>query len=322
MMSKDQTYTFEQAEAQVNEFEALLNRQGINIIPGSALERLALRAKEVLEKRIHPKQRDVDEDMRLLFREMIGFCDLSSKVIAAESHHDFSKLVPHLRKLNLPLQNCPTPSTDQENNKVFELFIAALCMSASADGIELDDPDQSKGDNPDVIAIINRQKWGFGCKALHSNKPKTIFDNIMKAAEQIEDSTSERGLPTINAKNIIDHDSFWPVLETQGQSKSNDPIYGAFPSLGCPKQMMQDFVNQFQQSLAQEIGVDEILRFFSGLKSEAACLMYFPTVTSLATTAGPVSTRLNTMHLIRFNEVSDECFSICRSMNHELQKHL
>ena len=320
-MSKNQAYTFEESVVQVDKFEALLNRQGIEIVPGSTLESLSLRAKEVLEKKIHPVQRVTGEDMRLIFREMIGFHDLSAKVLAAESHDDFFKLVPHLRKLNLPLQNSPTPSIDQENNKVFELFIAALCMSASTDRIELDDPDLSKGDNPDVIAKINGQKWGFGCKAFHSNKPKTIFDNIKKAAEQIENSASEKGLPTINAKNIIDHDLFWPILETQEQSKSDSPIYGAFPSLHCPILMMQDFVLQFQRSLAEEIGVDEILRCFSGIKSEAACLMYFPTVTSLATPDGPIPTRLNTMQLIHFNEVSEECISICESLNHGLQQH-
>src|SRR5580700_9360831 len=40
--------------------------------------------------------------------------------------------------------------------------------------------------------------------------PRTIYDNIKKAADQIEASAATHGLIILNVKNLLDYDALWP----------------------------------------------------------------------------------------------------------------
>ncbi len=76
--------------------------------------------------------------------------------------------------------------------------------------IALDHPVNSKGDNPDVMLDFRSQRWALALKTLHSGKPRTIYDNIKKAADQIEASSATHGLVILNVKNLLDYDALWP----------------------------------------------------------------------------------------------------------------
>jgi hypothetical protein len=50
--------------------------------------------------------------------------------------------------------------TDQITAKMFELLIAMAAMDVGKD-LELDHPENPKGDNPDVIVTIGGVRWAF-----------------------------------------------------------------------------------------------------------------------------------------------------------------
>lgn len=320
-MNPSEIYTFQDAEKLVLDFETILKKHNIKIMQGSELERLCLNTMDTLEKHYNPNLRDPIADIRQPFREFIGLKDLLSKIIAVENDDNFKDLIPHLKKLNEvnPLQNVKTPSVNQDNNKIFELLIATLCMKLAGNGISLDHPNNSKGNNPDVIVNYRGKKWGLGCKALHSEHPKSLFDNIVKAVSQIENSDSEKGIPVINIKNITKHDQFWPILNEEEFRNGAEPDIGAFISKDVPFAKMQLQVDEIQQKLVAEVGLDNILELFKEKRSEPACLLYFPVVTSVVKDGNPVTTRLNGFFLLYFDDISKDCEDLCKELNIHLQ---
>lgn len=206
------TYTFAHAQQLAFRFESLLGSVGITIRSGSVLERLYLNTIDLCHKHECPELRPADSvDVRPSYREMVGLYDLLVKLVSASTHPSFPQLLPHLRLLNEgnPLQSVNTSVLDQENNKLFELYVAALCLGIPVKDLTVDDPHSSSGDNPDVLASYEGKRWGLACKALHTSAPMTIMDNIRKAVDQIERSGAESGFPILSAKNIIPHDDTW-----------------------------------------------------------------------------------------------------------------
>jgi len=306
---RDRLYSFDDADKQKDEFKALLLRHNIKINPKTELEELSLSAKKAKEISKHIIS-SKSADTRDLVSKLIGIHDLATKLIKAESHIDFKELLSHLEKLNNPLQNIPTCCTDQDNNKMFELYVACLCMNSGMDNILLDNPDNSKGDNPDVIARFKGKNWGFGCKSLHSNTTKTIYDNIVKASNQIENSISECGIAVLNAKNIIDHDKFnFGVMGL-------DHIYSSQAEIA---EKIEMWGGALKNRIIDEIGYNEIQNHFLSLKSEPGCLLYFPTAVLIETCLGPTPSRINALCLIDLGELSVECSEIAKIMNRELQ---
>jgi hypothetical protein len=107
------------------------------------------------------------------------------------------------------LQNTASRVTDDAANKVIELYTACLAMTFGSN-VALDHPVSSKGDNPDVMLNFRGQRWGLALKTLHSRNPRTIYDNIKKATDQIEASPATHGLVIMNVKNVLDYDALWP----------------------------------------------------------------------------------------------------------------
>ncbi len=202
---------------------------------------------------------------------------------------------------------------------MFELFMATLCLDLSPQGIEMDHPVRSKGDNPDILLDFNGKKWGLGCKAPHSLQPKSIFDNIESAVCQINDSKAKAGIPVMTLKNVFNHDECWPLLNEKEYRNGADPIFGAFSSLNYPISSINAFVENLSHAIVSEIGTEAITQLFANGKSEPACLVYCPTATSIVRNALPVSTRLNLFNCMTFGDVSDECLDLLRRLNDLLQ---
>jgi hypothetical protein len=203
--------SFELAEKIVDEFLTLLSGMGVDVKAGSRTEGDALAMTEVLEiwrgRAVRPA------DPRPVLRAALGFVDLAGKVLAVRNSADVPRLDAHLRQLasGSVLQNRFSPATDAVANKMVELYFGALAMRVGED-VVLDDPDHSKGDNPDVMLSFRNQRWALAMKTLASARnPQTIYENIKKGSDQIQGSSAEHGLVVVNLKNVIDHDALWPV---------------------------------------------------------------------------------------------------------------
>lgn len=106
-------------------------------------------------------------------------------------------------------QSTVADGRDDISRKMAELYVGCLAIHCG-DHVSLDDPKEAKGDNPDVIFSYDGRTWAIAVKTLVSAKHgQTIYDNIYKAAQQINASSAEIGLIVINAKNVIDHDKLW-----------------------------------------------------------------------------------------------------------------
>lgn len=311
-MLGNESFSFHEGQDLVLAFEKLLNENGIHVLCGSDLENKFLSVFEVLSKFEDPRIRGDNGDYRLLFREFSALYDLALKIMSVKNHKSFPHLIPHLKKLSTcnSSQNSPSPVTDQDANKIIELYLAALCMKIGSD-VDLDDPDCSKGNNPDVLATINGTRWGFACKTIHTTNSQTLFDNIKKAVDQIQKSDAETGIVVINAKNMLPHDKIWPL---------NDEV---FPSTNEPLAFLHEAANRFQRNLEQDIGIEQILAEFKGKKALPGVVYIAQSVSSvfLVETSTPIATRLNTMFLQKFTEdnFSDNVVVVLGALNHHMQ---
>lgn len=201
--------SFERAAAVVDQFINLLSENGIDLSQDSTVESEALAMIDVLDCWKNPDRRLTEP--RTIARAAMGFVDLAGKVVGVKDHPNFGQLVPHLQMLSKTtvLQNATSQVTEDAANKVIELYVACLAMTFGSN-IALDHPVNSKGDNPDVMLDFRGQRWALALKTLHSRKPRTIYDNIKKAADQIEASSASYGLVVLNVKNLLDYDALWP----------------------------------------------------------------------------------------------------------------
>lgn len=201
---------FQAATDQVDAFLQLLSDLGIDLKHGEQAEEDALAMTRVLEYWKFGTGSSI-LDPRPLLRDAIGFVDIASRILAVKDHDDFGQLYAHLRQLGTTsiLQNRKSSAADQAANKVIELYVACVAMKF-AKNVRLDHPDRSRGDNPDVMFDYRGKCWALAIKTLHSTAPRTIFENIKKAAAQIDASPADHGLVVINLKNVISHEDLWP----------------------------------------------------------------------------------------------------------------
>jgi hypothetical protein len=192
-------------EALHHRFEDLLARHGSRIRPGSDLEQALLLATQLRyvrnEKAPLPEVHDDAEDN--MWRRAGWMRILIPKLLAAESHADFSELVPHLRLLveGEIAQSVPGPR-DEPSDKLFELTIA-LALLPAARNLRLDTGSAGPA-NLDILCDFEGERWGIACKALYTTDPRRYRDVIRNGARQIERSEATRGFVCISLRNILD----------------------------------------------------------------------------------------------------------------------
>ena len=134
---------------------------------------------EVLGNNHNKAIRDPNEDICEVFTEVLGIWAFLKKIVRLQNHDCFPQFAPHLNLLNkgTVVQNCAVPiwPNQEANNKIFELLFALAPLDVS-DKVVLDHPDRAKGDNPDVLAVIDGECWGFACKTIYGPSGKTLFD--------------------------------------------------------------------------------------------------------------------------------------------------
>ena len=151
----------------VTDFKALLNRHGITVDPNSDLQRLCDAVANVLAKHLAPHRRDPQEDIRLVFADVVGFWLFLAKILRLETDPDFKTLIPHLTLLNEAsiAQTKALVFSNDASNKVLELLFALVLMDVGCD-LVLENPKHSKDKNPDILITIDGRRWGFACKSL------------------------------------------------------------------------------------------------------------------------------------------------------------
>ena len=279
--------TFDDVEASIDEFEALLGSHGMIIPNGSRLEDASLAVKQVADAASGGGGMDPRMDHSATYRTFAGIFDFVAKALAVKDHPDFGKVAPHLRLLLDPtagiVQNDLSPSTDASTNKLFELYIALAAMRFGTD-LDLEPPAASGGHNPDVMISAHGERWGLACKAMHSTNPKTYLDRIRKGIDQIERSEATRGFVIVTLKNVVDHLSLFRVV-----SDEDDPVLSVlhFPSVAAAQECLierspfsvEAFQDGLETSELQALASGEMVE---GKKSAACALEFLSAVVGVA----------------------------------------
>jgi hypothetical protein len=114
-------------------------------------------------------------------------------------------------------QNASSGPYDHAARKIAELYLGCLAAHVGTD-VELDHPNNAKGDNLDVIFTVEEacvvqgpKRWALAIKTISSQKGQTIFERITEGAEQIDDHKCQAdfGMVVINAKSALDHNALW-----------------------------------------------------------------------------------------------------------------
>lgn len=290
-------YTYADAAGKALELEALLESLGLSIRPGSDLEAAALSGLDILYRRLSPSTADWRSDLRQAIANMVGIAELGTHLLVVKDHPDFRQLMPHLSLLNQgqALQTRASSVLDQAANKIFELVIACWVMAAGGENVTLDNPQTSKGENPDVLFTFNGCRWGIACKCPHSINPQTLVDNLSSGIAQIERSEAERGIVIMSAKNLINHAEFFRLLNTEEWRAGAEPVYKAFVDRGEPFQKLKEEVDRVLMSVQTNIGVKSLKALFAGSKTIPAIVVWAHTVSAVVLDEEPVPTSVRTL---------------------------
>jgi hypothetical protein len=247
-------------------------------------------------------------DIRPWLREVLGMNDLIHKLLRVQHHASFKQITKHLSLLNsgFPPQNIPASVLDQSSNKIFELLLAAAIMQHGTD-VELDDPKNPRGDNPDVLATIGARRWGFACKVAHSGNGKTIFDSISKGVDQIEVSpAAEVGLVVVNIKNIIRHDDYWSILNLDEWRSGQSPVFSGYPSADDAVAALNQEVSGIAQQIIKDVDPGDLVETFLGKKSILAIAFYVATAIGTVLLSSPMSASLGFIRMFEVGQVRPE----------------
>jgi hypothetical protein len=288
-------YTFRQWAEQIWELEKILKAQGITIPTRSPFEEAALTLIQWDEVRAGRTQHDNKVDHRDLWRRALSLADFAEKIILVRDHADFKQLLPHLELFAKTFdlsQFSATPPENQHNNKLFELYTAAMGLHVMTH-CEVDNPNCSDGKNPDVLGEYSGKRWAIACKAMHSRSAKTFAERVSEGVEQIERSPAVRGIVLVNMKNTIDHNVMWPGW----RDKNGDWYYRAFTSIDAARAPIIREFEELHVNLVTEHGTEpEFYRqLFAGKKAATCIGLVYSTATGYSEPSGPVFTMLKTI---------------------------
>lgn len=292
------------AEKASDAFELLLRNLGVELAVGGELERLHLVLKQLADWHRGDGAPATGKDLRKEFRELVGvtqIIDLALKLPPAA----LAPFKKHFELLNVgtPLQNVRAPRNDPSGDKVLELLVglAAVRMGAA---VTLDDPENAKGDNPDVLAEYANEVWGFACKVPSGDAPATLFERVEEGIDQIENSAATCGLVVLNYKNRFDHDAAMPVL---GKDSDGDLQLAVHRDHAALVLELKRFNEERIRAMAEYATPPEMKKLFSGKKALPALMVVSQTTAGVRLPASiapdglagaPAPTRVGFVHLL------------------------
>lgn len=320
-----QVASFQVMETLVFDFEKVLQRHGISIQTGSELEGACCSVLEVLGKHNNKAILDPMEDVRKVYTEVLGIWTFLKKIVRLQNHPNLDQFVPHLALLNkgTVIQNKCLRACQDATNKIFELLFALVLLDVSTE-VQLDHPSLAKGDNPDILALIDGQRWGFACKTIYGQSGKAFYDNLKKGVEQIDDSPATIGCVVVNFRNLLSQETYWPILNDTAYSNGAEPIFAAYdqPEKVVAPKLWNDVALKAKQ-VVDEIGAENVLSLFEGKKALPAFMAFCQTVTGKDSAIGPIPTSIMTLAVHEFPHVLPH-LSVFEKMNfalHERQHH-
>jgi hypothetical protein len=131
-----------------------------------------------------------------------------------------------------------------------------------SDEVILDSPFLAKGDNPDILAMIDGQCWGFACKTIYGSSGKTFFDRLEEGVEQIEAAPKAQvGAVVMNFRNVISHEKCWPILNEAEYRNGAGPIFAAYDRPGeFVRRCIEEDVSKKHNQVVAEIGLPNIMK--------------------------------------------------------------
>lgn len=313
--------SFVDARNYVHEFEEILSGWNISIEPGSELESVCLLVQDMEDRRQGKSKIDPMEDIRSSFRRACGLIEFVRTFVNQNDIRELKDFIPHIKLLNdaksAAAQNVRVLS-DDSSNKIFELYVALICLRIGKN-VELAPPEDSTGDNPDVLADIEGRKWGFACKVMNCNPNSlTLFDRWEEAAKQIQKSPADIGCTFFNLRNWIDHDIVWPILNPSEYQEGKEPIYGSLPFNvinGYLQSLAVGFHNEFVEQNGAE-SIENVLRKSS--KVLPVILAFMQSTGSVLSSVGPMASTVGTLSIWPFRELEANDWNVLRIMNNSL----
>ncbi|MCY2924938.1 MAG: hypothetical protein NT031_05780 [Planctomycetota bacterium] len=311
--------SFLKAGDAVTEFERILKSNGISIGKPTELETVCLTIMDMEKIRQGTSKIDDSQDLRPVLRRSLGLLELVKLVIAVHARGQLTPFLPHLHllatsKTTVGAQNVREVS-DQAANKLFELFIGLICLTVGSN-VRMDDPNNAKGDNPDVLVSIKGNDWGFACKVINGKSPLTMYERLEEGVRQIKDSAAVRGCVIFNLRNVIDHDLTWPMLnDEEHRTNKAAPILGVRPNIGPVIDYLQNLGGMQHSQLEEANSRQKIDQIILGTKSIPGALLFLQTTTGVRTSVGPMATTVGIFTLMELAPVQEDDFEVLRLLN-------
>lgn len=277
----------------VDSFEELLATHGISIPRHVSTGADMLSLWRILNT-IRAGFAGTPDDMRLEYTAGLAVHDLAAKVLAVQEHPDFPTLIPHLEMLvqgAVHLTQEP-PADADAYNKLVEVYWATLLMAKSI-RVLLDHPKNSKGDNPDVIALDGGQAArAYAFKTVRSPHTQSLLDHIVKGVDQIERCSAPEGIVAFNLTPRLLGAGLWPEA-------------GFFADWRQPAVRTIEMLTGMISDVLKDNGQEAIDDVFAGKKAVGSilCVAFIPTVARNPITGNAVVMPLKVATLV--NLVAD-----------------
>lgn len=297
-------FTYGEIEKLFFEFEKLLQKQAKTVPPGSNLEKAGLTAMQILATYKKEIIHDYKKDCRNEWRRVLSMADILRKILSLQNYPAFNSIWPHILLLlgnGEIAQNLWSPKEDSHANYVFELYVALLTLPLCT-SIDMEPPKKSAGGkNPDIIATIQGVPWGIACKVMHSSLAKSMLDRARDGIEQINRCEDiENGIVVISLKNVIPHDSIWPIKK---EPETGDLNYLTASSDRIAIEKLKAECKRYEVELLELVGGKDGFRaLFQGTKVEPLILVHLCTATSLLRENKPTFTLIKMLVAITVDD--------------------
>jgi hypothetical protein len=200
--------------------------------------------------------------------------------VSTQGHPDFGELTEHFKLLvdgRITLNEACTDPTSG-TARLFELLVALAVLRIGTD-VEADDPiHSSQGTNPDVLANIGVNRWGFACKLLYSLTGKALHRAVKKGVDQIEKSNAVTGVVIVSLNNLLDYSSILGDVANGGLG---------WPTIQEPLDLMKKLVDEKKAQLGREVQANKLDALFRGKKAQPVIVLYTHAVTLVMSAVGP-----------------------------------